>query len=80
MINDIMFDNLFVNQHKFDYSEPIDNEDDDTLQQNMTINIDVDVVDDDDGKMIPLVPEFEYVFRSSFVIYHVWALSHKHMP
>jgi hypothetical protein len=28
-----MFDNPFPNQHKFDYSEPGDNKDDDTLAQ-----------------------------------------------
>jgi hypothetical protein len=28
MIDDIMFDNLFVDQHRFEYYEPSDNEDD----------------------------------------------------
>jgi hypothetical protein len=79
MINDIMFNNLFICQHIFDYSKPIDNEDDETLEQNVTINVDIDVVNDDD-KMISPTPEFGYAFGSSFVVYHVWALSHKHMP
>jgi len=81
MINDTMFDNLFIDQHIFDYSEPIDNEDDETLEQNVTINVDVDIdVVNDNDKMIPQTHEFRDVFGSSFVVYHVWALSHKHMP
>jgi len=79
MINDTMFNNLFICQHIFDYSKPIDNEDDETLEQNVTINVDIDAVNDDD-KMIPPTPEFGYAFGSSFVVYNVWALSHKHMP
>jgi hypothetical protein len=79
MINDTMFDNLFIDQHIFDYSKPIDNEDDETLEQNVTINVDIDVANDDD-KMIPPAPEFRDAFGSSFVVYHIWALSHKHMP
>jgi hypothetical protein len=79
MINDTMFDNLFIDQHIFDYSKPIDNEDDEILEQNVTINVDINVANDDD-KMIPPTPEFGDAFGSSFVVYHIWALSHKHMP
>ena len=50
MIDDTIFGNLFVDQHRFDYSEPSDNEDDDTLDPNMTVNIDEDVVHDVDDE------------------------------
>jgi len=62
-IYDTMFHNLFTDQYKFDYSESSDNENDDMLDPNMMIN----VVDDDD-KIIPHVPEFRDVIRSSFVV------------
>ena len=67
MIDDIMFDNLFVDQHRFEYYEPSDNEDD------------VDDDDDVDGKdvddeIIHHVPEFGDASRSSFVVSHDWAL------
>jgi hypothetical protein len=29
---------------------------------------------------MPRVPEFGYAFRSSFVIFNDWALSHRRMP
>jgi hypothetical protein len=67
MIDDIMFDNLFVDQHRFEYYEPSDNEDD------------VDDDDDVDGKdvddeIIHHVPEFGDASRSSFVVSRDWAL------
>jgi len=74
-INNTMFDNLFTDQYKFDYSESSGNEDDDMLDPNMMIN-----VVDDDEKIIPHVPEFRDVFRSSFVVSNDWALSHRCMP
>jgi hypothetical protein len=80
MINDTIFDNLFVDQHRFDYSEPSDNEDDDTLDPNMTVNINEDVNNDVDDKFIPLVPEFEDVYGYSFVVSHDWTLSHRRIP
>jgi hypothetical protein len=42
VINDwwYMFNNLFVDQYRFNYSGPSDNEDDKTLDPNMTVNID----------------------------------------
>jgi hypothetical protein len=39
----------------------------------------INVVDDDD-KIIPYVPEFRDVFRSSFVVSNDLALSHRCMP
>jgi len=53
--NETMFDNSFINQHRFDYSESSDNEDDETLDLNIIINID----DDAGDKIIPHVHEFE---------------------
>jgi hypothetical protein len=45
-----MFDNPFDDQHRFDYFESSDNEDDDTLNPNVMVNDDDDVdndIDDD---------------------------------
>jgi hypothetical protein len=71
-IYDTMFDNPFPDQHRFDYSEPGDNKDDDTLDPNMMVNVDDDIdnnVDDDiDDEIIPYVPEFGDASGSSFVI------------
>ena len=50
-------------QHKFNYLELNDNEDDDTLNPIVILN----VVDDE---IIPSIPEFEDVFSSSFVMSH----------
>jgi len=38
-----MFDNLFTNQHRFNYSKPSDNENDNMLDLNMIVNIDDDI-------------------------------------
>jgi len=38
------------------------------------------MVNDDDDEIMPRVPEFGYAFRSSFVIFNDWALSHRRMP
>jgi hypothetical protein len=53
MINDTMFDNIFVDQYRFNYSKPGDNEDDDMLDSNMMINVDVD------DEIIPLLLKLE---------------------
>ena len=45
-----MFDNPFDDQHRFDYFEPSDNENDDMLDPNVMVNDDDDIdndVDDD---------------------------------
>ena len=55
-IDDIMFDNSFVDQHIFDYYEPSDNKDD----------VDNDVPDE----IIPHVHEFRDASRFSFVVSH----------
>jgi hypothetical protein len=49
-IDDTMFDNPFDDQHRFDYFEPSDNEDDETLDPNVIVNDNDDVdndIDDD---------------------------------
>jgi len=43
-----MFDNLFADQHRITYSKPCDNEDDETLDPNMMVNVDDDVYNDVD--------------------------------
>jgi hypothetical protein len=53
MRNDTMFDNIFVDQYRFNYSKPGDNEDDDMLDSNMMINVDVD------DEIIPLLLKLE---------------------
>jgi len=63
MIDDIMFDNFFVDQHRFEYYEPSDNDDDDD-----------DDDDDVDDEIIHHVPEFGDASRSSFVVSRDWAL------
>jgi len=55
------------------------NEDDDILDPNVTVNIDDNDNDDVDNEIIHLVPEFIDVFGSNFVVSHDWALSHKCM-
>jgi hypothetical protein len=76
-----MFDNPFADQHRFDYSETSDNDDDDTLDPSIMVNIDDDVdnnVDDDiNDEIIPHIPEFEDVSGSSFVVSNDWTLSHR---
>jgi len=68
IIDDIIYDNAFAHQHRFNYSEPSDNE------------YDVDNDNDVDDEIIPLVPEFGDAFGSSFIVSHDWALSHRRMP
>jgi len=60
-----MFDNSFVDQHRFNYSEPIDNGDDDTLDLNVMMN---DGDNDVNDEIIPHISEFMDAFRSSFVV------------
>jgi len=38
-IDDTMLDNLFVNQHRFNYFKPSDNENDETLDLNVSVNM-----------------------------------------
>jgi hypothetical protein len=57
-VNDTLFDNPFADQHRFDYFEPSDNEDDDMLNSNVMVN--------DDDEIIPSIPKFIDVFWSSF--------------
>lgn len=68
MIDDIMCRNQFVDQHRFCYSKPSKNEEDGTLELdlNMIVNVDNDV----EGDIVPLVPEFEDAFRFSLTISH----------
>ena len=70
IIDDIIFDNPFAHQHRFNYSEPSDNEDD----------VDNDNDNNVDDEIIPFVPEFGDASRSSFVVSHDWILSHRRMP
>jgi len=70
-----MFDNPFVDQYKFDYSESSENENDEMLELNMIVNIDDDVNDE----IINHVHEFGDASRSSFVVSHYWELSHGRM-
>jgi hypothetical protein len=72
MIDDTMFINPSTDQHRFEYFKPSDNEDDELLDPNVIIN--------DNDEMIPPVPEFRDAFRSSFVVFHDWTLSYRHMP
>jgi hypothetical protein len=73
MIGNTMFDNPFAKQHRFDYSELSDNKDDDALESNVMVNIDDDV----DKEIIPLVSDFEDAFGSSFVVSNDYALSYR---
>jgi len=70
-INNTMFDNLFVDQHRFNYSKSSDNENDDTLYLNMTLNV--------DGEIILSIPKFENASWSSFGVSHYWVFSHKYI-
>ena len=69
-----MFDNSFDDQHRFNYSEPIDNGDDDTLDLNVMVN---DGDNDVNAEIIPHIPEFMDAFRSSVVVSNDQTLSHK---
>jgi hypothetical protein len=53
--------------------KPSNNEDDEMLDLNMTINVVVD-----DG-IIPLVPEFEDASKFTFVVSHDQAISHRRL-
>jgi len=63
-----MFNNIFIDQHKFNYSEPSDNEDNEILDPNVIINV--------DDEIIPHVHEFRDGYRSTFIVSYVWAPSH----
>ena len=52
-----MFDNRFINQHRFYYCETGDNEDD-VIGNNI------------DDEIIPYISKFRYVYRSSFDVSH----------
>ena len=47
------------------------------LDPNMTINIDNNVDNEVDDEITPLVYEFRDIPRSTFVVSHVWPLSHR---
>ena len=59
------------NQYRFDYFEPNNHEDDETLDLNMTINV--------DNEIIYHAPEFRNTSGSTFVISHGWAFDHKYL-
>ena len=61
-----MFNNSFTNQHRFYYSDPSDNKDDEMLVSNVIANIDDDVND----KLIPHVLEFGNSYGFIFAIFH----------
>jgi len=66
MINNTIFDNSFVDQHKFHYSNPSYNENDETLEPSVILNID-DNVDNDvevdiDDEIISHVPKIRDIF------------------
>jgi len=63
-------------QHRFDYSEFSDNEDDEMLNLVVTISVDNDV----DDEIISFVPKLRDAFGSSFVVSCDWAHNHRHMP
>ena len=67
-----MFNNIFVDQHKFDYSEPSDNEDNEILDPNVIINI--------DDEIIPYVYEFRDGYGSIFIVSYDWAPIHIIFP
>jgi len=46
-IDDTIFDNSFANQHQFDYSKSSNNKYDETLNPNMTVNVDNDDIDEE---------------------------------
>jgi len=66
-INDTMFYNSFANQHIFHYYELRNNENEETLDPKITINVDNKVEDNVNNKTIPCVPEFRDVFRFTFL-------------
>jgi len=65
-IDNTMFHNPFVDQYRFHYSNPSVNENDETLDPYVTINVDDDV----DNDIIPLIYEFKDAFESIFVVSH----------
>jgi len=66
-----MFYNSFANQHIFHYYELSNNENEETLDPKITVNVDnnIDnkVEDNVNNKTIPCVPEFGDVFRFTFL-------------
>jgi hypothetical protein len=71
-IDDTMFDNSFVDQHRFDYFKPSDNENDETLDLNVLVNID-DNIDNDvdiDYELTPYILEFKDASGSSSIVSH----------
>ena len=73
MINDTMFDNLFVDEYRFDYFKPSDNKNDDMLNSNV-------MVYDDDDEIIPHILKFINASGFSFDVSNDWALSHRCTP
>jgi hypothetical protein len=74
MINNTMFDNSFVDQHKFHYSNPSYNENDETLEPSVILNID-DNVDNDvevdiDDEIISHVSKIRDIFGFLFDVFH----------
>jgi hypothetical protein len=74
MIDNTMFDNPFVDQHRFHYFDPSDNENDEMLEPSVILdiddNIDNDVEVDVDDEIISHVPKIRDVFGSSFDASH----------
>jgi hypothetical protein len=58
-------------QYRFDYFKPNNHEDDETLDPNITVNV--------DNEIISHAPEFRNASGSTFVISHGWALGHRHL-
>lgn len=74
MIDNIMFDNPFTDQHRFHYPDPSDNENDEMLEPGVILNID-DNVDNDvevdvNDEIISHLPKIGDVFGSSFDVSH----------
>jgi hypothetical protein len=63
-IDDIMFDNSFVDQHVFDYYEPSDNKDD------VDNDVHDEIIPHVHDEIIPHVHEFRDASRFSFVVSH----------
>ena len=61
-----MFDNSFTDEHRFDYFDPNDNEDDEMIEENMKVNIENDI----DDKIVPYIHKSEVASRSIFIVSH----------
>jgi hypothetical protein len=57
-----MFDNLFTDQYRFDYSEPSDNDDGEILDLNVILNV--------DDETTSHAPKFRDASGSTFVVSH----------